>query len=71
MPIKQYEKDGKYYFQWGNHGKQYFFNPNSKRSQTIALNKCKQQMKAIFSNGYKGTGVRIIHIPETLSIPCL
>ncbi len=47
MPIYlRYDKEGPY-FQYGTRGAKYYFNPDSKRSQTIALNKAKLQNRAI------------------------
>jgi hypothetical protein len=53
MPIHiDHDKKGNY-VRWGNSGKKYYFK-NTERSFTIALNKCKKQMKAIYSSGYEG-----------------
>ena len=43
MPIKRVIKNGKFYYQWGDHGKLY-----PTKQQAV------KQMKAAFANGYRG-----------------
>lgn len=42
MPIKRVIKNGKFYYQWGEHGKLY-----PTKQQAV------KQMKAAFANGYR------------------
>ena len=53
MPIQN--KKDKYgpYYQWGNHGKRYYYKTNNKTSRLNALRKCELQMRAIYFNGYR------------------
>lgn len=54
MPIKiKVNEEGKYYYQWGNHGAKYFFNPNSEKSKDVAYEKAIKQVAAIFANNRK------------------
>jgi len=41
------------YFQWGNHGAKYYFNPHSTRSSLLAYNKAKRQAIAVHSTGWR------------------
>jgi len=54
MPIHRNNDSNGYYFQWGNHGKKYYFNRNSNDSIINAYNKALLQMRAIYYSGYKG-----------------
>ena len=54
MPIHSGENSKGYYFQWGNHGAKYYFDPNSNSSIKKAHAKSMRQAKAIYSNGYRG-----------------
>jgi hypothetical protein len=52
MPIhRKIDKFGSY-FQYGNHGKKYYYLSNNKKSRHLAYNKAKKQMIAIYSNHY-------------------
>jgi|WetSurMetagenome_2_1015567.scaffolds.fasta_scaffold98329_3 hypothetical protein len=55
MPIHRGKDRSGNYFQWGNHGKKYYFNKNSDDSIIHAYNKALLQMRAIYHSGYKGT----------------
>jgi hypothetical protein len=41
------------YFRWGNHGKKYYFNNNSKISKKNAYHKAVLQARAAYANGYR------------------
>jgi hypothetical protein len=50
MPVhRRVDKKGPYY-QWGNHGKKYYYIPNNTRMRNIAKNKALQQGRAIKAN---------------------
>ncbi len=53
MPIHESKDRDGYYFQWGNHGKKYYYNPYNQKSRAIAYNKSLRQARAIYSSGYK------------------
>ena len=54
MPIHRgQDKTGSFY-QWGQTGKKYYFDPDNTGSKTRALNKAKAQQTAIYSSGWKG-----------------
>jgi hypothetical protein len=42
-----------YYFQWGNSGKKYFYNPESPISKGIAKAKADRQGRAVRAAGWK------------------
>jgi len=53
MPVHRgYDTIG-YYYQWGNRGKRYYYNPKSLRSENTARNKSYEQARAIYASGYK------------------
>lgn len=53
MPIhKSYDSKG-YYYQWGNHGKKYYFNKDCSSCKKRAYNKAKKQMIAIYASGWR------------------
>lgn len=53
MPIhRRVNKEGTYY-QWGNSGKKYYYQPKNKKSRTIAYNKAARQAAAAYASGYK------------------
>lgn len=54
MPIKQGKDSTGDYYQWGNGGKKYYFDANSKESRKKARNRALRQARAIFASGYKG-----------------
>lgn len=47
MPIRDLKDAKGHYFQYGKTGHKYYYKPNSKRSRTIAYNKCVKQAQAI------------------------
>lgn len=52
MPIKRGHDNKGSFYQWGNHGKRYYYKAGNVNSRLIAKSKAMKQMKAIFSNGY-------------------
>lgn len=58
MPIHQgYEwRDGKRwgYYQWGSHGKRYYYTPGNERARKAARTKAEQQAMAAYAHGYDG-----------------
>jgi hypothetical protein len=54
MPVHSGENKKGLYFQWGHHGKKYYYNPYSKISMKNAQAKASKQGMAAFANGYKG-----------------
>lgn len=54
MPIhKSVDSEGHYY-QYGDHGKKYYYISGNKTSETKAKNKAIAQTKAIHASGWKG-----------------
>ena len=53
MPIRHGEDTKGHFIRWGNQ-KKYYYNPNNQNSYKDALNRVKQQIRAIYYNGYKG-----------------
>ncbi len=52
MPIHNKKDNLGSYYIWGFHGKKYYYNSSSKRSQKIAYNKAVKQAQAAHANGY-------------------
>lgn len=53
MPIHR-ESDSKgSYYQWGNHGKKYYYVSGNERSRKIAYSKAVKQARAIYSTGWR------------------
>ena len=50
MPIYKRKDSKGYYYQWGNRGAHYYFDPMSKRSSMIAYHKALEQAKAAYAN---------------------
>ena len=50
MPIKRGQENGKYYYQFGESGKKYFYITNNNRSRRIAKRKAMTQSQAIHVN---------------------
>jgi len=50
MPIKRGQENGKYYYQYGESGKKYFYITNNNRSRRIARGKAKKQQTASHVN---------------------
>lgn len=52
MPVR-YQLDMKgHYYQWGDHGKRYYFDPRNEASRKLAKSKAIAQMQAAHLNGY-------------------
>jgi hypothetical protein len=45
---------GGYFYQWGNHGKKYFYDPNDSTSENDAYILAAKQSAAAHASGYKG-----------------
>lgn len=54
MPIHSGKDRQGYFYQWGQTGKKYYYDPISRQSATTAYNKAKKQQVAIYSSGWKG-----------------
>lgn len=54
MPVHRGVESGKPYYQWGNHGKKYFYTANSIRSRNAAKAKAELQGRAARANGWRG-----------------
>ena len=50
MPIKRGQENGKYYYQYGESGKKYFYITNNNRSRRIAKRKAMKQQTAAHVN---------------------
>lgn len=53
MPIYEGKDSEGYYYQYGNHGKRYYYNPANERSRKSAHKKAIIQMAAIHYSGYR------------------
>jgi len=42
-----------YYYQWGEHGKKYFFDPKDPQSETEAKSSATRQGRAAHAHGYR------------------
>ena len=49
MPIRNRKDEKGDYFQWGDHGKKYYYEANNEKSKKIARRKAWKQSRAIFS----------------------
>jgi hypothetical protein len=56
MPVHDGEDDSGPYYQWGNHGKKYYYKKNSAVSENNARKKAGEQGRAAHANGYRGAG---------------
>lgn len=54
MPIYRRKDSKGTYYQWGNHGKKYYYTPNNIRSREMARKKAVKQAQAAYAAGYKG-----------------
>lgn len=54
MPIHSGKDSEGSFYQWGETGKKYYFNPEDKESKSRAKNKAEAQQTAIYAGGYKG-----------------
>lgn len=53
MPIYRDRDSFGPYYQWGNHGKKYYYISGNVRSRTIAYNKSLKQAQAVYASGYR------------------
>jgi len=58
MPIHQGRDTNGSYFQWGEHGKKYYFDPNDQKSKQDAKQKAVKQAIAIYASGWREHGAR-------------
>ena len=56
MPVRNRRDHSGPYFQWGNHGKKYYYNPLSSRSLKIAAGKAMRQCRAAHASKIKLAG---------------
>ncbi len=54
MPVKMHHTIEGWYFQWGEHGKKYFFDPDDPSSKSRAKSNAERQGRAAFAHGYRG-----------------
>jgi hypothetical protein len=54
MPVKLHHTSEGWYYQWGEHGKKYFFDPDKPEEKTVAQNNAVRQGRAAFAHGYHG-----------------
>ena len=53
MPVRQGNDANGAYFQWGEHGKKYYYDPKSERSKETARKKAARQGRAIKASQYR------------------
>lgn len=55
MPISRRKdgKSGRWYYQWGQHGKKYYYETGNRESRLAAHNKALRQAYAAYANGYR------------------
>ena len=56
MPVRRHNSSRGPYYQWGNHGKRYYYIAGDKRSRAIAKQKAMAQGRAAHAAGYRGRG---------------
>jgi len=54
MPIFEGKDTQGYYYQWGNHGKRYYYNPESEKARKNAHKNAIMQRVAAKYHGYVG-----------------
>ena len=55
MPVHEgIDIEGGYYYQWGQHGKKYYFDPNDPQDEKDAQEKAARQGRAAHAHGYRG-----------------
>lgn len=54
MPVHQGRDSIGPYYQWGDHGKKYYYKPNDEKSRKDAQAKAAKQGRAAYASGYKG-----------------
>lgn len=52
MPVHRSKDKKGCFYQWGNHGKKYYYIINNKRSMNIAKNKATRQGIAVHASGW-------------------
>ena len=58
MPVNRRRDKRGGFFQWGDHGKKYYYTIGDKTSREEAKRKATLQGRAAFTNGYRGKGIR-------------
>ena len=53
MPIREKKDSSGHYYQWGNHGGKYYFDPKDNKDKQKALKKAQRQARAIYAHGYR------------------
>ncbi len=54
MPTRMHHTAEGWYYQWGDHGKKYFFNPDDPDAKKQAKEKADRQGRAAYASGYRG-----------------
>lgn len=54
MPVHRSVDSNGPYYQWGGHGKKYYYISGNKKSRDIAYNKARIQGMAIHASGWRG-----------------
>ena len=54
MPVHRGADSIGVYYQWGDHGRRYYYQSNNPISRMLAKAKAIRQAQAIYSNGYRG-----------------
>jgi len=54
MPVAMHHTPEGWYYQWGEHGKKYFFDPADPDSENEAKHKAGLQGRAAHAHGYRG-----------------
>ena len=52
MPIHRGKDDNGCFYQWGDHGKKYYYVSGNKKSRDQAYEKAKKQAVAIYASGW-------------------
>jgi hypothetical protein len=56
MPVHRGQDSNGPYYQWGNHGKKYYYTSGNKVSRENAHQKAQIQGRAAYAHGYRGSG---------------
>ena len=54
MPVHQGKDAQGCFYQWGDHGKKYYYTPSDIKSREAAKQSAGRQGRAAFANGWKG-----------------
>jgi hypothetical protein len=54
MPVEKHHTSEGWYYQWGEHGKKYFFDPDDPRAEAQAKESAGRQGRAAHAHGYHG-----------------